>query len=337
MKPSRYALALVALLSTPPALGRDDDDDGAAPVPSPAVAPSVGGVRLDAERQRRAGLVVAALKPARFQPEADAYGKVLDIQPLLELRVRERAARAEAEVAAAAHTLARKNRDRLAALHRADIVAGRELVQAEAQWQEGRAKEDAARRLLAEIHREARQAWGGALARLALDGDAPLFDDFLNHRRALLLVVLPTGYAPGAGPLAVGRDRDRARATPAAPLSPATRTDELVQGETWFYHTSNPHLRSGMRVNAWVPLGGGQRDGVDIPPGAVVWQAGKPWVYRRAGAEGFVRVEVADYRDHAGGWFVERGLAPGEEIVVTGGQVLLSEEFRQQIPDEDDD
>jgi hypothetical protein len=341
------ALALSAALALPAA--GDDDDDAAAPGGMPAsggaakaqspAPPPAGTLRLTPARQKTSGLVVEPLQPVSFQPETTAYGKVLDIQPLLELRVRYRAARADAEVTAAALELARKNRDRLSTLHRADIVAGRELVQAEAQWQTDRAKEEAARRLMGEIRREAQQAWGAELAHLALDGEAPLFDDFLNHRRLLLLVALPSGYAlpNGNTPLFVARDSDRTRAVKAEPLSPAPRTDELVQGETWFYHTAGERLRSGMRVSVWAPLAGEKLDGVAIPLSAVVWQAGKPWVYRRIDAETFARTEIAAYRDYAGAWFVDRGFAPGEPIVVTGGQMLLSEEFRGQIPDEDDD
>jgi hypothetical protein len=301
--------------------------------------PVSGGVRLGAAQVRDAGLKVEPLRAVALQPETTAYGKVLDVQPLLELRVRHRTARAEAEVAAAALELARSNRERLSYLHREEIIASRELVQAEAQWQADRAKADAARRLLDEIRREALQAWGAELARLALDGDAALFEDLLSHRRALLLIALPNGYAmpDGPAPLYVGREPERSRAARAEPISPATKTDELVQGETWFYHAADPRLRSGMRVQVWAPLAGDKLAGVAIPLTAVIWQGGKPWVYRELGEGSYVRAEVADHRDYAGGWFVARGFEPGERIVVTGGQTLLSEEFRGGIPDEDDE
>jgi hypothetical protein len=35
------------------------------------------------------------------------------------------------------------------------------------------------------------------------------------------------------------------------------------------------------------------------------------------------------------GYFIDKDLTAGEEIVITGGQMLLSEELRGQIPDED--
>jgi hypothetical protein len=37
------------------------------------------------------------------------------------------------------------------------------------------------------------------------------------------------------------------------------------------------------------------------------------------------------------GYFISNELKPGEQLVLTGGQLLLSEEFRAQIPHEDND
>jgi hypothetical protein len=350
MPPCRYVFPVLLALSlalTPP--GRCDDDDADADEPAEAsqtdptrpAAPSLpaGTVRLTAARQQAGGLVVEPLRAVTFQPEAAAYGKVLDIQPLLELRVRYRAAEAEAEVAKAALELARKNHGRLSTLHREDIVAGRELMQAETRMHTDRAREAAARRLLGQIREEARQAWGDALTRLALDGDAPLFEQLVSHRRLLLLVVLPPGVslAEGTARLYVNRDPDRAQAVAAERVSPAPRTDDLVQGESWFFHAAGEKLRSGMRVHAWVPLGGGAEAGVVLPLSAVVWHAGKPWAYRQVDGETYARVEIVNQRDYGSGWFVENGFAAGERVVTTGGQMLLSEEFRGQIPDEDDD
>ncbi|HYE33948.1 hypothetical protein [Methylocaldum sp.] len=296
-------------------------------------------VRLSDEQQKAGGLATEVLNAFAFQPEMAAYGRVVDIQPLLALHVRYQAASTEVEIANAAIELAQKNRNRLMTLHRENIVAGRDLAQAEAQYQADRAKLEAARRLMREIRHEAEQSWGEQLTHLAFDGESRLFRELLSRSRVLLLIAVPSGQSMPSDQRAlfVARESDRTLAHQAEFISPAPKTDDLVQGETYFFHAQSNQLRAGMRINAWLPVSGAPLAGVAIPPSAIVWHAGKPWVYRQSDDQTFTRTEITAYREHGNSWFVDQGFAAGDRIVVTGGQMLLSEEFRGDIPDEDDD
>jgi hypothetical protein len=60
-------------------------------------------------------------------------------------------------------------------------------------------------------------------------------------------------------------------------------------------------------------------------------------VYVQLDDERFVRRALASYRENGDEWFVSGALDPGDRIVVTGAQMLLSEELRSQIPEERDD
>ena len=312
------------------------DDDDPAPQRQAAVPRSPGTVRLTAAQHELAGIETQALAAATQRPEIVSYGKVVDIQPLLDLRARLRAAQADIEVAAAALGLAEKNRNRVKSLYQADILPGRDLAQAEAQWQADRVRAEAARRHVEEIRREAQNVWGSDLVALTLDGPSALLDHLASHHRSLVQIVLPAGInvAPGAV-LRIGRDFDRDRGVQAEWVSPAPRTDELTQGETWYYQAPGEHLRTGMRVNVWLP-GGAERRGVTVPTSAIVWHAGQPWVYRETRDHGFVRVAVPAMPGAGSSLFVDSVLTPGQRVVIRGAQTLLSEEFRQQIPDEDD-
>jgi hypothetical protein len=66
-------------------------------------------------------------------------------------------------------------------------------------------------------------------------------------------------------------------------------------------------------------------------------RAGQPWLYVQTGPERFERRAIAHYRDLGAVWFVTAGVVPGETVVARGVQLLLSEEFRRRIPDEDED
>lgn len=296
-------------------------------------------LKLTAARQRSSGLRVQALEATEWTNETRAYGRALDIQPLLDLRARYRSAESESSIAEAAARLARQNRDRLAKLQRESIVATRELIQAEAQLTSDQARADAARRHIRETREEALVAWGAELTRLTVTQDSPLLEKLMDRSSSLLLIVLPAGLSLPTAQTAVrvAPAGEPARARPAYPISPASRTEDSAQGETWYFAAETGGLRSGMRVDAWLPGAAQAVRGAAIPLAAIVWSNGLPWVYVKTGEEIFERRPVMDYRERGEVWFVSQGFAPGEEAAIMGGQMLLSEEMRRLAPIGDDD
>lgn len=296
-------------------------------------------LRLSIERQRLGGIRVAALQGTVLNPEHAVQGKVVDISPLLELRTRYRAMLAEARIGESTLALAQKNRDRLARLSQESIIATKELVAAESTLAAETTRSATARHHLQEIREAAVHSWGTELFRLAIEEDSVLWDALLKRQKVLLLVALPANHALplGTRTIHVARNRDRQHAAIAELLSAAPNTDLLVQGETYFFHVDAAHLRTGMRVDAWIPRGGSAARGVFLPASAIVWYGGLPWVYLQAGEETYRRVAITEYEEYGEGWFVRSGLRNGDQLVVAGAQLLLSEEMRGQIPREDDD
>ena len=88
-------------------------------------------------------------------------------------------------------------------------------------------------------------------------------------------------------------------------------------------------------VNVWVTGGPSQR-GVSWPDNAIVWHAGKPWVYRDNGDGSYTRLAVDPQPGPGPALPIGKGLTPATKVVVTGAQTLLSEEFRGTIPSEDE-
>jgi hypothetical protein len=296
-------------------------------------------VRLTPEQQRLGGVEIRALEEITYHPELRAYGKVLDIQPLLDLRTRYRNAQAELLIAQAALAVSQKTYQRVQSLHKEEIIATRELHQAESQLASDRARVSAGRMHLEAIREEALQRWGGELFSWGLASDSKIFADFLTRQQLLLLVTLSAAQALPEDTrfIFVGRGNDRQNAYKAYLISPAPKTEDISQGETWFFRASAGRLRTGMRVEAWIPNAGEAARGVVLPRSAIIWHEGNPSVYLQAGPTAFIRRIVPSHQDYAGGWFVERGFSAGDRIVVSGGQMLLSEEFHRQIPDEEAD
>ncbi len=81
----------------------------------------------------------------------------------------------------------------------------------------------------------------------------------------------------------------------------------------------------------------GNTSGVIIPSAAVVWYGGKPWVYQKHGAEQFSRLPINTDIEVENGWFYQGALKAADQVVTSGAQLLLSEEFKSQITNENED
>jgi hypothetical protein len=306
---------------------------------APPVSAAMTLVSLSTQRQALAGIQTAPLQALELEDESRAYGKVLDMQDLLSLRARYRAALSELTIAEAQLKVARSSYKRISHLHRESIIPTRDLIQAEAQLASEQARCEGFRRNLQEVREEALQSWGGELFRQAVERESPLFHSLLERSRVLLLVSLPPGHARPETyrRIKIALSGERQRAREGELVSPAPRTDETTQGETWFYAAPAAGLRSGMRVDVWLPDSGVRQSGVLIPPNAIVWHMGRPWAYVQTAESRFVRRPIGPRRDLGGSWFVQQGFEAGEALVVVGGQILLSEELRPQLHAEDGD
>lgn len=109
--------------------------------------------------------------------------------------------------------------------------------------------------------------------------------------------------------------------------------DPKTLGATLLLHldTTGLGLRPGMPVTARLIVKGKPQSGVLVPAEAVVWQEGQAWVFVRAGDTQFIRTRIDADRFVDGGYFVT-GLGPSNVVVTQGAQLLLSEEFKPELP-----
>ena len=328
----------------------EHETEGEAPVPGTSrvsVRDGESVVTLDAELQTRSGLTTTPLVEVSRPSEVRAFGVVLDVQELADLRGRHAAARGETERARAQMEAARKERDRLASLAGPDGgVSARAIEAAEATFlaEKGSADSaDAARRAAAD---GVRLRWGEVIADW-MAKDAPELDRLLGRQDVLIQVSLLPDTLPdappdapadaSAGPFPVEAMIQSGAGAPVAAtwVSPAPRTDPRLQGPSGFYRApSASGLLPGMNVLCRLPSGAPVQ-GVVVPASAVLWWQGRAWVYIGRDATRFVRREVDVGNPVPEGWFVRQGLLPGDRVVVTGAQQILSEEFRSQIQEDE--
>jgi hypothetical protein len=335
---------LIALwISCPPlraALPEDTDDSAPSPGQKETIVPAKAGheVVLTPQQQALSGLVSRIPKKIIQNQEYPCFGRVINIQSLLDLRARHREAKANLDVLNANLALAVKNRSRIKALFDAKVVPSRELVQVETQWQADQARQEAASLQEQSIRYEARYRWGQALADLALQEDLRPLESYLQHRLSVIEVTLPKGKTLDAGhsQIRVGRHFDRSLSVSTKIISPAPQTDEWVQGESWFLTAPGATFTAGMRIHAWVS-DNTLIEGIEVPSSAIVWQGGRSWIYLERTPRHYERLPV-DQRAQSGHHLaIVSGVDSGVPVVIVGAQTLLAEEFRHRIPAEDDD
>jgi hypothetical protein len=296
-------------------------------------------VRLDIEAQKLSGIETLTLKPVSHHAEFSAYGKAINLQPLLDLRSRYMLTLTERSSAKAKFKQAEQNIDRQQNLYRHGVSSKRNLQEQQAQWQSYKAQADATNFQGKAIIDEALLLWGKELTDWAMSSNSNKLGAFLSGRQRLLQVTLPTNkhlpdnihtiYIEGSG--------NRSKAHKAELISVATRTETVAQGESYYFQTGDKNIITGMNVTAWIPEANEQMSGVFIPKSALIWYMDQALVYLKTAEETFSRRTLVHYSALADGYFIPDAIKPGEQIVTKGAQMLLSEELRGQIPSEDDD
>lgn len=90
------------------------------------------------------------------------------------------------------------------------------------------------------------------------------------------------------------------------------------------------NLRPGQAVSAVLPLQGEGEEGIIIPRSAVVRHGGQTWVYIQSADQQFSRHAISLDRSTREGWITTTSFIESDQdrIVVTGAQVILSEEIK---------
>ena len=298
-------------------------------------------VTLSAQTQAQSDIRTTPLQAGKHRNTLASFGTVVAIDPLIELRTRYLAAKAEADVVRAALFGSRQEYERVRKLNEDNKnISDRVVVSAEATLKADQARLAAAEVAAESIRDSMRQQWGAELTQLATEQPASAaLERLLHYQDALLQITLPfDSAAPKRGDnLLISPAAGFGKAIKAQFISTALHTDTSIPGKTYFYRAPADSLRTGMRVAVRMERTDTERDGVIVPGSAIVWYGGKAWVYLKQGADRFQRQAVST--DHAvnGGWFNTGSLQPGDELVTSGAQLLLSEEFKYQIKNENDD
>jgi hypothetical protein len=303
---------------------KEQHAERAAPQASPEKEENA--ITLARQAQEKGGIIVSQLRPVSFVKKVQAYGTVLQLQNLTDIRNGYARAKTQGEKALTNLDFSKKEYERLKALNEDNKNVSDKTL--EAAWSALHNAEEnvrASREALVIMEDTAHQQWGGVIAQWMLK-DSPALRRLLQQEEVLIRLTLPAGARITRMPENISLLLADGSAVSASFVSLSPRTDPHIQGISLFYKAPPAgKLLAGMNVTAEMPSSGTQ-SGFFVPASAVIWLQDKAWVYIKKSETGFSRVEVPVSNPLNEGYFVSDVFSSGDRLVVKGAQALLSEE-----------
>jgi hypothetical protein len=280
----------------------------------------------------KSGIRVESLKETTQYGEVTAYGTVVDIQEMLDWLSSFEKSGGESEKSRADLKVSQNEYLRLKGLHdNSHNVSDKALQAAEGIWRSDKAQLRSSIASTRNLQSIAQQRWGSVIARWLVERNANI-DRLIRQERALILITVPSGTPLPSPPDSIQIKGATSSSTAAVLISPSPRMNPNIQGISFYYlaSTVRERLLAGMNVTASLSVGAKVK-GVFIPSSAVVWWQGKAWVYLQRKEGQFERIEIPIEHAIQDGWFASNSLSNSDKVIVTGAQLLLSEELRSQI------
>jgi hypothetical protein len=300
--------------------------DAAPPEKSPGRVSVQNGetvVTIDAAAAAKSAIVVAPLPAAQRSEGTRTFATAVDVKDLVDARNQLSVSRAQQEQARAHAVAGEAEYARLKTLHDDNRnISDRVLQEAEANVRVESANAEVAAATASAAESGVRQRWGDAVAS-AFASNAAWVNDLIANRAVLVQVVSPT-QPP----------RRVALQTPdgtvdASFLSASPRTDPRVQGRSWLYLAPAGAIVPGMSLTASVGAATVQK-GVIVPHDSIVWTGGRSWAYVERAPNQYARRQIDASVPMGEGYFVTT-LTPGQRVVTSGAQTLLSEESKPKV------
>lgn len=313
-----------------------DDDDNEDEMLNHQFALSV---ELTEAAQKMASIESQTLMESFYTPEIRAMAVVTPTRDLRLAHSRCSEAKMNLRMAKVNQQGMSKELSRLKTLQQATgSVASKEVNYAQTNLSLAQAESELKQQLVDNCHAEVRQQWPQPVADWIINGGEQ-FNLLMSRKQTLLKVTLPPkqSLSQRVDTLRWQQTNQQHNVGQAQRLAAAISVDPVLSGETWFFLNKSSSLQEGAKLQVWVPTEQGAFSAVLIPYQSVIWYAGQPWAYLRMDDQRFQRISLLNGHDSVEGIYLQEGFHPGDAVVTSGAQTLLSEEFKWQIHDEDDD
>jgi len=296
-------------------------------------------VAIEESIQIASGLETIKLHSTHFNPIIETFATLIDLLPLLQARAGYFKALAEQQTAQLQLELAQRDMQRIQNLQHENAVSTRKFREQKNQLDIAKVNVQASQNQSAILRLQTEAQWGKTVSHWFLSDQHPNFIDLSQLKKQLYLIYLPKQLTTPPTTIALQRANQNepeqsAKLISNAPISAISQQT----GTPYFYLTDSVFNGHHQRVNAHIPTQEEAISGVIIPASALIWHLGQTFAYTKIDDEHFKRIQINQKKlISTGNYFIQQALQQYDILVISGAQMLLSEEFRGQIPAEDDD
>ena len=301
--------------------------------------PEAFTVHIDETTINDTGIQTQKLQSTQFSPEIETFATRIDISYLIGARKEYLTAKAKLATAHIKLKQSQLNTHRLEKLQREKAVSTRKLLTQKSQLEIDKANFKAAEQHADNILLHTQSKWGSVLSQWFLTEEPPTSKVLSTLSSPVYLIHLPIPMKSPMPTISTHPFGLREKAQSASLISSAPINHVHQQaGTPFFYLGDNDFGAYHQRVTAWLPIKKDKLSGFIIPASAIVWHLGQAYIYIQVGDELFKRIKITQKKlVSTESYFIQEPLQESDILVITGAQMLLSEEFRGLIPAEDDD
>ncbi|MBE0468979.1 MAG: hypothetical protein IBX55_05625 [Methyloprofundus sp.] len=289
--------------------------------------------------QRVSGITTIKLHNTFFNPKIETFASLVDLVPLLQARANYFKASAEQQTALLQLEQAQRNMLLAQNLQHENALSTRKLREQKNLLDIAKVNVQTTQYQSATLRLQSEAQWGKTVSHWFLSDQDPHFLNLSQGQQQLYLLYLPTQLAtpPTTVTLQNANQNESEQSAQLISYAPISGISQQA-GTPYFYLTDSAFDGHHRRVKAQIPTQETPLSGVIIPASALVWHLGQAFVYTQIDDQHFKRMQIDQKKlINSGNYFIQQALQQDDILVINGVQMLLSEEFRGQIPANDDD
>ncbi len=307
-------------------------------------ANGINYITLSPEIQSNSGIKTQPVQISDYIKNLTNYATVLSIDLLIEQKNRFNEIKNQISLLSNELERDKKNYERFKTLNDDNKnVSDKALQEMKVNFENTKIKLQTTQELITGIKQNIRAQWGEIILSM-IDAGArkELFEFLVQGKARIIKVTLPENadnQPPKSISLALIDNLNEKFL--ASYLAESPTLDKSIKGKTYFYIVYSNQLRIDSKVIAnqvQNKLSSESGKYLAIPKEAVIWNSGQAWVYVQSSENKFFRKSIETITESSNGWIVkENQIKENDIIVINGAQLLLSEEFKYQIKNENDD